>query len=354
MVLTLIIGIGATAAVMMVWRTKTTAPVAPTVPQIKPRAEEAAIPGGTPACRLTFTVAAVPELKCDSVKIDPTDTNIESGTKRTLTMSGSGGQGSYIYSWTLTSDGTNKGTLSSTTGQTVTWTAPSNLSNKSQTWTIVGSLSDGKNVTTSDSCKVALSYTYNPSCNSTCTSSSDCPGDLACSGGRCRNSSCINQSDCKCPAPLKLCNDTCTVKEECASGMTCAGGNCRNVSCINEPSCVCQPAAVVCNSACTSSADCPSNLACTSGRCRNPSCTTATNCVCFVVSPPTPPVQSHKACRNQACVAVTGAGVDTCTSDVSCRPVAVAPPKPQPGMALPTVVLTVVGVGLLFVGLLAL
>lgn len=317
--LTIFMVVGATGAIYTAWRMNQPGPVAPNVPQIKPHAQEPAVSAPTPACGLTFTVTSLPELKCDSVKIDPTDTNIGSGDKRTLTVSGSGGQGTYTYSWTMTSDGTNKGTLNSSTNQTVTWTAPT-LSNKSQTWTFTASLSDGTNVATSDSCKVTLSYNFSPSCNSTCQSSADCPSNDACSNGRCRNPSCTSQSDCKCPPPLKVCNDTCTVNADCQSQYICAGGNCRNPSCITQPGCVCPPPV----------APPPP------------------------VTPVTPVVYTHKTCQNNACVTVNGRANDSCTSDASCQPKATPPPIPKSGVDMPTILTILGGVALLAIGLVAL
>ncbi|MBI3559416.1 hypothetical protein HY085_03390 [Candidatus Gottesmanbacteria bacterium] len=63
-------------------------------------------------------------------------------------------------------------------------------------------------------------------------------------------------------------------------------------------------------------------------------------------------VSTHKECRNRACVIVNGAGKDTCTSDVSCQPKAVAPPIPQAGNVLLTIGGLVLGVGVMALGLL--
>ncbi len=159
-------------------------------------------------------------------------------------------------------------------------------------------------------------------CNSDCATSADCPNELACVNGRCRNTACTAQADCKCPPPPKVCNDTCTVKEECSSGMTCAGGRCRNLACITSESCVC-PTPVV-----------------------------------YPPAPvtPKPPaeVATHMACRNRACVTVSGAGADTCSSDVSCQPAVVSQPIPESGVELPTLLTIIGGVGLVIVGLLVL
>lgn len=62
--------------------------------------------------------------------------------------------------------------------------------------------------------------------------------------------------------------------------------------------------------------------------------------------------QSHKECRNRACITVNGAGKDTCTSDVSCQPKAVAPPIPQSGNTFLTIAGIVTGLGILGLGFL--
>ncbi|MBI3888154.1 PKD domain-containing protein, partial [Candidatus Microgenomates bacterium] len=332
---------GAAAAIFAAWRMNQPGPVAPTVPQITPHASEP----DTAACSLTFTVAPPPPgLKCDLVTVDPNDLTISNVSKtRNLTVSGSGGTGDLTYSWTATG-----GSISPSTGKNVTWTAPSSFGNKSQSWTITATVKDSTGATaTSDACKVKLEF--NTGCDTQCTSSSDCPSDLTCSSGKCRKSACVSQSDCKCPVPPKVCNDTCLKTEECGGGLICAGGNCRNSACITQPSCACPPPRPVCNTQCSNSGDCPSNLACVDGRCRNAACSDSSTCVC------PRPVSYHKSCNvNHACVTVTGAGADTCTSDASCQPIAPPPPIPKSGVELPTILTIVGGVALLAIGLLAL
>ncbi len=295
--------------IFAVWKMSQPGPIAPNVPQIKPRASE---PTTTAACGLTFTVAEIPVLKCDSVKSDPTDTNIGISDKRTLTVSGSGGTGTLKYTWTASG-----GSLSATTGSSVTWTAPASFAN-SKNFTVSASVTDDSGtLVTSDACK--LTFNYNSSCNSACQSSSECPNDLACSSGRCRNPACVDQSGCKCPPPPKVCNETCTVNADCQSQYICAGGNCRNPSCITQPSCTCPPPAPV-----------------------------------VPVTPVTPVVYTHKVCQNNACVTVNGRANDTCTSDVSCQPKATPPPIPKSGVELPTILTILGGVALLAIGLIAL
>lgn len=110
-----------------------------------------------------------------------------------------------------------------------------------------------------------------------------------------------------------------------------------------------KPATLVCNSDCTDSSQCPSSMACSNGKCRNPSCIAQTDCIC---PPPVVTQQTHKECRNYACVVVNGAGANTCSSDVTCKPAAVAPKIPESGVSLPTILGIVGGFGLLLLGIL--
>lgn len=287
--------------------------LAPTVPQVKPHAQE---PATTPACSLTFTVT-VPKFTCDKIALAPDNQTITSGAEsRLLTVFTSSSSGSLTYAWTKTSPGGDAGTYSATNLKSVVWTAPANLS-ADQNWTfnVVVTDSTGANVT----CQTGVSYKT---------------------------------------TVLKICNDTCLKTEECGSGLICAGGNCRNSACITQPTCVCPPPTPpvpptpptpTCNSPCTTSADCPSNLGCTSGKCRNVSCADMVGCVCQAPAPLT-----HKVCQGRSCVTVSGAGTDTCTSDVICAPVAAPPPIPKSGVELPTVLTILGGVTLLVIGLIAL
>lgn len=353
-------------------------PVAPTVPQVKPHAEEPATT--TAACTLTFTVAPTPAFTCDKITLSPDSQSIGSGGEtRSLTVSTTNGAGALTYAWVTTG-----GTLSSTATKTVTWTAPASL-NGSQKWNISVTVTDSTNKTaTGDNCKVELGY--NPGCNSSCLLDSNCPNDLSCVGGRCRKSACSSQSDCKCPPNPKVCNETCVKTEECGSGLICAGGNCRNSACINDSTCTCPPPPPIlptCNSICSTSADCPSNLGCVSGRCRNSACSNSTSCVCPVptcnavctTSSDCPSnlgctsgrcrntvcpemvgcvckTPTHKECVGRACATVNGEGANTCTSDVSCAPVAIPPEIPKSGSPLVTVGVIFGGLALLAVGLL--
>lgn len=313
--ITLFVAISAILAIVAATKMNTTGPVAPTVPQVRPHAEEPQ--PTTPACKLAFTIAPSPRPKCDSITLDPSTTTVAEGSTRKLTVSGSGGTGDISFTWEASG-----GNLSTNTGKIVTWTAPSNLTSD-QSWTIKANVKDSAGQTAQDACAVTLNFKI-----------------------------------------VRVCNSQCSVKEECPSGMTCAGGNCRNLSCITETSCVCPPptpptppppptpptpTTPVCNSTCTTSANCPNDMACSNGRCRNPSCTTVASCVCPA------PVGTHLECLNRACVIVNGAGQDTCTSDVSCQPAATPPPIPKSGVDLPTIGLIVGGLATLVIaGLLVL
>jgi hypothetical protein len=252
-----------------------------------------------------------------AVNMQPNETRVfRGGETRSLTVSASGGTGTLVYSWTVTSNGINKGTLSAVTGQTVTWTAPASFP-ADQTWTIAATVTDelGKTATNAN-CQTTLTYTAARVCGSACGSDTDCPTGLGCVGGYCRNKSCSDRADCVCVTPPT----------------------------------------VGCNSSCTSSANCQASLACVGGYCRNPSCTDRADCVCPVTppAPPTPSPATHRECRDYACVTVSGAGADTCTSDASCRPAPTPPPIPPSGVALPTIVVLLGGAALALLGLLVL
>lgn len=257
-------------------------------------------------CTKTLTFTPIEALKCVSVTSVPPDTTIVGGSEtRQLTVTASGGTAPYTYSWNLTSTSADKGNLSSYLGQSVTWTAPSTVV-ADEAWTITATVKDANANTDSSGCVVNL----------------------------------------KANPPVASCNSTCNSKSGCPSGLGCVNGQCRNTSCPQESSCTCQTVTPVCNSDCTDSSQCPTNMACSSGKCRNPNCSTQTSCVCPSVT------QTHMECRNQACVSVSGAGTDTCSSDVTCKPAAVAPKIPESGIELPTILGIVGGAGLLLLGFL--
>lgn len=261
-------------------------------------------------CTVVLTYVPVSALKCNFVALTPNSNSIIGGSEtRILTASASGGVAPLTYSWDLTSSSVDKGSLSSFAGQSVTWTAPGTIV-ASESWKITATVKDSIGKTDSSGCVVNL--TANP--------------------------------------PNQACNSSCNSKIGCPQGLGCVNGQCRNISCPSENSCSCPPVTSSCNSDCTDSSQCPANMACTNGKCRNPSCTIQADCTC-----PPPPVVSggtHKECRNSACVTLSGAGADTCTSDVSCRPIASPPKIPPSGVELPTILVIVGGTSLLLLGIL--
>ncbi len=155
-------------------------------------------------------------------------------------------------------------------------------------------------------------------CDSTCTSTAQCPSGLVCdtASKKCRNQSCLTQTNCVCP-PVLQCNSSCVTNSDCPSGLSCNsiyGNKCRNASCVDRNDCNCVKTSS-CNSRCENNSDCPSDLTCSDHYCRRPACRGESDCVCK--APPPPPV-------------------------------------PQSGNNLPTVITGAAGLGLLILGLLAL
>lgn len=156
----------------------------------------------------------------------------------------------------------------------------------------------------------------------TCQSSADCPAATytfrTCEGSACvvkdcepRTTPCAKDTDCKSGSDCKT-----TYKHKVCLGVSCSVVDC-------------SPPTVACGDLCSSDASCQS---------ASPSGTT---------SPTT-----HRECRNSACVVVSGAGRDTCTSDVSCMSKAELPPIPASGNTMLTVGGLLLGVGVIVVGLL--
>lgn len=287
-------GLGA-VVVLTASRQSTTAPVAPTVPQVVPQAAE---PATTVACTLGFIVAATPTLKCTGITLSPNNTTISgSADTRTLTAASSGGTAPVTFAWAVTSDGADKGSLSATTGTTVTWSPPgsSNLT-ATQTWSITATAADATGKTDASGCSVTLNYAQQQVTHK-----------------ECRNNACVVVSGAG--------TDTCTADVSCQQTTyqhkVCLGNACSSVQC--------SPATSPCADSCSTNADCGMTVS-----------------------------TSHRECRNNACVVVTGAGADTCTSDVSCQPQAVAPPIPPSGSVEITIGSIILGAGALIVGLLLL
>ena len=151
-------------------------------------------------CSLSFTVA---ELKCTGITLEPTGTGIGAGDVRKLTAQVSGDSGSYTHAWTITSAG-NDGSLSSTTTNPTTWTAPSTLQS-TQEWVIKDTLKDTSTTQQTTTCEVKFNFGGLNACFDTCGSDSDCESDLRCltvSGTkRCVNPSCTEDADCTCASP---------------------------------------------------------------------------------------------------------------------------------------------------------
>lgn len=102
-----------------------------------------------------------------------------------------------------------------------------------------------------------------PSCNTSCSTSSQCPSSMTCiiasgqTSGFCRNPSCTSNTSCICasvspsPTPPPQCGKTCTSSSQCPSSMSCyissgqTTGVCRNPSCQTDSDCICQGSPVL-------------------------------------------------------------------------------------------------------------
>lgn len=194
-------GILLTTAVVLFFQINKPAPTAlpsprpkasPALPQVQQTTTEN-------ACQLGFTVS---KLDCTGVTMSPTGSTIRANDTRSLTASVTGGSGTYTHLWEITSSGTNKGVLSSTTTNPTTWTAPSSLSGN-QTWTIKDTVKDSSPTQQSDTCEVTLNFGGLVACFDTCSNDSDCSSGLACQavGGtkRCVNPAFPEDADCSGP-----------------------------------------------------------------------------------------------------------------------------------------------------------
>ncbi len=275
-------------------------PVAPTVPQVTP---QAAAPTTTAACGLTFTVAANPSaVNCRGVSVSPNNLSVAvGGETRTLTASASGGVAPVTFSWAETSTGADKGTLSSLSGSTVTWTAPASPS-ASQTWTFAATARDAQNQTDSTDCVVTLTFSPVP----------------VYQHKACQNNACVSVD---CSPSNTPCTDTCANDTSCQPAQTYKHKVCQNNACVSVD---CSPNTTPCDDSCSSDSSCQTQ-------------TTTT--------------QTHKECQNKACVTVSGAGNDTCTSDASCQPAATPPSIPTTGFELPTFASIGAGALLILLGL---
>ena len=151
-------------------------------------------------CSLSFTVSA---LQCTGITLEPTGTAIGANDVRKLTAQVSGGSGTYTHAWTITSAG-NDGSLSSTTTNPTTWTAPGTLES-TQEWVIKDTIKDSSATQQTTTCEAKFTFGGLNACFDTCGSDSDCESDLRCltvSGTkRCVNPSCSDDADCTCASP---------------------------------------------------------------------------------------------------------------------------------------------------------
>lgn len=198
-------GILLVTAVILFWQLKQ--PVSPAVPSPKPRAsvapkevqvEEAET---EKVCEVNFSIT---KLKCEEITISPNNTTVSGKEKRSLEAKVTGGSGTYKHKWSVISDGSDKGGLSSTTTNPTDWTAPANLK-EVQGWTIKDVITDTSVTTQTAACEVNLKYSGLVACFETCDEDSDCESDLRCMtvGGekRCVNPSCTEETDCACASP---------------------------------------------------------------------------------------------------------------------------------------------------------
>jgi hypothetical protein len=149
-------------------------------------------------CELSFSVKG---LKCEEVTLEPTGAGVGANDTRKLTAKVSGGSGTYTHAWTITTNKTNKGSLSSATTNPTTWTAPSTL-DEPQEWTIKDTITDNSTTAQSATCEVKLNFGGLNACFDTCAADSDCEADLRCQSvsgtKRCVNPTCPEDADCIC------------------------------------------------------------------------------------------------------------------------------------------------------------
>lgn len=300
----LVILIGAVVAVLIALKQNTQNPVAPTVPQIKPHAES---PVTTAACTVTFTVVSPQNAVCDSLTADQTSGNVPLAVNFVLT--GHAMPGGSIVNYKF-----NFGDGSAPVGQSTGKISHTFVSEGG--FVVKGSVVDnlGNMAGDSGNCQVTITpgrvtYKYKKcepglGTSKVCKEEDCVPKGTPCSG----LSSCQADSDCQPKYQHRVC----------------LGSSCSLVDC--------SPPTTQCVDSCTSNASCVPTVYVT------PPLVTAT----------------HKECRNLSCITVTGTGQNTCSSDVSCQPIAAAPPVPKSGNTVATLGIIVLGVGALVVGLLVL
>jgi len=185
-----------------------------------------------------------------------------------------------------------------------------------------------------------------------CTSNSDCtnPSHKACVGNACSTvpgggtDTCTNNSEC---THNECVNNACTSVDGQSNDQCSTNNDCSHKLCLNQ---ACVTVVGAGQNLCSVDSDC-SNA--THKVCSNSACTTINGGganLCNLDSDCTS--KSHKECRNNACIAIAGTGTNQCTSDASCQPAAVAPPIPQSGSSLPTILTVGTGTILTILGLL--
>lgn len=154
-----------------------------------------------------------------------------------------------------------------------------------------------------------------PNISNKCTTDAQCAQTFK--RNVCENNACVSKD---CPTPGVDCSrsDDCKQNSDCGITQTYKHNICQNNACVSVD---CSPNTSPCSSSCSSNADCA----------------------------PSQP-QTHRQCVNQACQVVAGAGADTCTSDVSCRPAATPPPIPQTGSTEMTIGAILIGAGVVALG----
>jgi hypothetical protein len=212
-------------------------PVAPTVPQVTPKASE-------PACTLTFTIAT------------PTSTMTETPTQ---TPTSTPNPASCNDSCTVDTDCTSGLICSANLCLNPSCTGDTDCicPTPTQTPTPTNSPSPTATPTNTPTNTPSNTPTNTPSptptplvgCNNYCTENANCTSGLICSENACRNPSCTEQTSCSCPGvtatptptptPLVGCNNYCTVNSNCTSGLICSENACRNPSCTEQTSCSC-------------------------------------------------------------------------------------------------------------------
>jgi hypothetical protein len=341
----------ATAGVLLWQMRQPTAPLPSPRPKPSPSLPPVEQLEGEMVCETSFTI---PGLACSEVSLDPAGQAIQPGEQRDLTAVVTGGSGTYAHAWSVSTDGTTKGSLSSLTNNPVSWTAPTSLS-ATQSWTITDTITDSSvDPALNAECSVELAYSQTSlsGCYETCVSNSDCETGLECAqiSGQyvCVNPDCEEETDCTCPGEKLACFVKCTEDSQCETGLYCmtvpgtTDKRCVNKDCQTEEDCTCEAVTVACFGQCTSDADCAGTQKCRTFpgtsqlRCLNPNCTSETDCVCPTAEAtptpsPTPPTELAQA---------------------SPSPRVAQPELPEAGVSLPAILGVSAGVLLIVLGLL--